>query len=739
MEAGTSPEAEAAAAERARKEAAAALLQLSPETMEASGRVDDATGAVVAVAAAAPDNSKKKKRKQPSPSACAAAAATVRKKQSRGLPMASKKTPGSDKKKKKKLTARDVACVKRKTPKTSNTTNTKNKTKKKPAPKAKRRLEPGSSELTAALEAAVADSDSEDDNENKNKTDGDDDTISTKNDNDKEQAEVTVIATEVGATAAGASAGASASTGGTVDASVVDEEASMVKAVTTSRGKKKKKKDPNEGVIKVGCRIRVLHKELKHCLRQQEQRDAIRRNPNNTFYYGTVISGDSKNGYTTQIDSLPDEHQYVFLTRKKLYAMKPGSEEPPFDHELHMIQTCATIDDLKKKKTPSQESTDEFLSTGKYHIAGSTIFEHKFGKGDDDYIAWKIHGDTEYVNIPFKLPEKVEYKKDLPWNPTVANNNYNTLFFDKFFPSIKGHAAIIDKYLSSPECEFHNTVVNDKIVFHDPEAEDPDWRVRVCYTLLIAAASEIEVGVENLWKSGPSGGRHSYPDFGKYMPINYFKAFQHAAAYCWCPEDFWYIPKDDKPWEVILPCLQALNDKQKELLSVVLLILDELMSGWRPKTSQLGGLLNITFEPRKPVDLGTMFRNSAECITGCMINLDPVQLPEHQMKKEFHGKPTHLPTKAKIDNATAEVLRQIKNSGVEKGKNMSDTEPFCYRMLDTEPVCYRLASYSDTNYQIPVIPNLFATDSLPILLPNSGDTKPVCYRLASYSDTEFSF
>jgi len=48
----------------------------------------------------------------------------------------------------------------------------------------------------------------------------------------------------------------------------------------------------------------------------------------------------------------------------------------------------------------------------------------------------------------------------------------------------------------------------------------------------------------------------------------------------------------------------------------VLLMLDESMSAWRPKTSKYGGLPNYTFEPRKPVPLGTMFKNAVECITG---------------------------------------------------------------------------------------------------------------------------
>jgi hypothetical protein len=96
------------------------------------------------------------------------------------------------------------------------------------------------------------------------------------------------------------------------------------------------------------------------------------------------------------------------------------------------------------------------------------------------------------------------------------------LFFDQFFPSVVGRAKIIDQFHADHRSPFHNTTVkNDKIKFEDPEAEALDWKVKQAYTLMIAAASEIENGVENLWKCGPSRDQHDYPDFGKYI-------WQHA-------------------------------------------------------------------------------------------------------------------------------------------------------------------------------------------------------------------
>ncbi len=37
-------------------------------------------------------------------------------------------------------------------------------------------------------------------------------------------------------------------------------------------------------------------------------------------------------------------------------------------------------------------------------------------------------------------------------------------------------------------------------------------------------------------------------------------------------------------------------------------VVDESMSAWRPRTTALGGLLNISFVVQKPEDLGTDFK-----------------------------------------------------------------------------------------------------------------------------------
>lgn len=67
------------------------------------------------------------------------------------------------------------------------------------------------------------------------------------------------------------------------------------------------------------------------------------------------------------------------------------------------------------------------------------------------------------------------------------------------------------------------------------------------------------------------------------------------------------MDKRDKEWDVFKPALKEYNEKRRALIEVMICVLDESMSGWKPKTSKTGGMPNVSFEPRKPVDLGALF------------------------------------------------------------------------------------------------------------------------------------
>lgn len=186
---------------------------------------------------------------------------------------------------------------------------------------------------------------------------------------------------------------------------------------------------------------------------------------------------------------------------------------------------------------------------------------------------------------------------------------------------------------------------------------------------MITASLEPVRGVDNLWKQGRADGFKPYPNYGQYIPKNYFKAFQHAFPFLWADKRYWFMDPKKMPWDLVLPFVRKYNEKRELLLAVVFAVLDESMSGWRPKTSKTGGLPNITHEPRKPVPLGTMFRNAVEGFTGIFAHHDIVEdLTSQRMKKYLQeDNDSLLPMSEPIKAHVAEVLRQAEGAKVEKG------------------------------------------------------------------------
>ena len=184
-------------------------------------------------------------------------------------------------------------------------------------------------------------------------------------------------------------------------------------------------------------------------------------------------------------------------------------------------------------------------------------------------------------------------------------------------------------------------------------------------TLVIAASLEVEHGIDNLWKCGASNGFKQYPNYGNYVPQNYFRAFVSGFPQLWSPPHLWH--SEHVPWDSFLPLMRAFNRKRGELLRTNYLLMDESMSAWRPKTSKTGGLPNITYEPRKPKPLGTMFKNGVEAMTGIVVNQDVVEGSAAQWEKKYVLQESTLPKKEPIMAHVAEVLRQCEGAQLADG------------------------------------------------------------------------
>ena len=143
----------------------------------------------------------------------------------------------------------------------------------------------------------------------------------------------------------------------------------------------------------------------------------------------------------------------------------------------------------------------------------------------------------------------------------------------------------------------------------------------------------------------------------------------YGLPYLWVEKKYWDVNSSELPFDFLAPFIAQYNSLRTKTLRVIYLMLDESMSGWRPKTSKRGGLPHISHEPRKPVPLDMMIRNAVECTTGIFVHHDLVDSCNAQWKKKYSLPPeiSHLPMKEEINYHCAEVLRQCEESKAVEG------------------------------------------------------------------------
>ncbi len=312
-----------------------------------------------------------------------------------------------------------------------------------------------------------------------------------------------------------------------------------------------------------------------------------------------------------RFDILPiDNNVVINIARMKLSVLLPGEDEMVGDRQATQADLLEQVENDKEqqqkdKSSPMVKCQRQFAALSKDDILSAKSFCMTYGAAPAESFSWDILRDDEHhIHSTFVPPASSNVVSEFfDFNKAKEDN-----FFEHVFPSILGHSKIIDKFMSDNRATYYyETARLDKIKFHDPLDPDPDWKVQQCYLLLIAAATELEAGFENLWKKGMKGRRCLYPNFGRFVGINEMRIFCSAAPYCWADQSLWYKPQKRHPMGNFLPLISDFNDKRRLLIKTMLLMLDESMSGWRPKTSKLGGLPNYTFEPRKQIPLGTMF------------------------------------------------------------------------------------------------------------------------------------
>jgi hypothetical protein len=262
--------------------------------------------------------------------------------------------------------------------------------------------------------------------------------------------------------------------------------------------------------------VKVQRQVLYHlCSRAQQAK--LPTNVGNSYtVYGTVMHGASgRRGWDVQFGVFPQEvHTVKSLTRSKIVVVEKGGEELEYDRPVDTDPLPSTFQTPSPRPTAPKTPPQEFLLLSNEDLVNDKSFPYQCVNAPEETVHWNIVPDNE--SIDWGMPDFENHIATYQINFDDDTKLVN-IFFKHIFPSIEGHANKLDKYLADPKAKFYETVNHDKITFHDEDAEDPDWKIHQAYTLLIAAASEIENGVENMWKRGKGMGWHDYPYFGRFM------------------------------------------------------------------------------------------------------------------------------------------------------------------------------------------------------------------------------
>jgi hypothetical protein len=289
-------------------------------------------------------------------------------------------------------------------------------------------------------------------------------------------------------------------------------------------------------------------------------------------YYGTIVAHRPNSlNYTIRLGCFRD-NECVKVRSGDIETLLPDQvHEPKVDEKAMEEEVVEWIqNDAKEKDDAEFMSEREFCDLTRDQLKTAKYFQHKFSNKDDP-INWTILGGDEDITdcSAFKtVVQKYEEegaKLDPDLIEAMGSKKAHEVFFEFVSPELKGVAARMDKYYEDPRAEYYTTVHDRSIKFHDPTAEDPDWKIKNNILLILAAANESASGVDGLWKSGKSDlFRTNEPDFGKYCGENEFKAFAAAIPYMFCEESLWYIDKRDKPWELFMPFVKHWNAKQRD-------------------------------------------------------------------------------------------------------------------------------------------------------------------------------
>jgi hypothetical protein len=203
--------------------------------------------------------------------------------------------------------------------------------------------------------------------------------------------------------------------------------------------------------INEGVRIKITHDRLYNICASDQQARLPTSAGNSYNVYGTVIQGSSgKCGRDVQFYVFPlENHTVKKVSRNKIAVLSDGDAEVEYDREVDLSDHPSTflsptpLDKQKKRQ-------EEFLIMDDDDTAHTRSFKYQWGKAASEVVDWKILVDDETVDLRMPDVEGHKATSDIRFDDEA---HLSDIFFQSIFPSIEGHAAKLDAYLSNDKAD----------------------------------------------------------------------------------------------------------------------------------------------------------------------------------------------------------------------------------------------------------------------------------------------
>jgi hypothetical protein len=241
------------------------------------------------------------------------------------------------------------------------------------------------------------------------------------------------------------------------------------------------------------------------------------------------------------MDDLPEGMRIVTVNRNNLFVLDKYALEPKTDPKRWAAMEAAILESVDNRRNPETKSEDNFVRMGNNILKNAALFSCTYHDAQEP-LAWKIYGETEYITQDTKYTKIKDHSRPAKLtNIDFEHTDPHENFFKHVWPDMKGSAALVDEFLSDNRAVNYNTYKQRRMKFHDEEHADPDWKTKQCVLALIAAAAEINNGMD-CWKSGKGLGRKPHPDFGQWVSKDHeMQCFMSCAAFIWANKKWWML------------------------------------------------------------------------------------------------------------------------------------------------------------------------------------------------------